>query len=404
MNITTDLKFVNNKMFSPIKPPDFLTYEATMAVRNLHQSLSEYCETPLIPLNSLAKRWGVKGIYVKDESYRFGLNAFKGLGGIYALSRVICEKLGLDINEIEFSEFKKPEIKEILSNFVFITATDGNHGKGVAWAAKQLGCKTYVYMPHGSSENRAQAIRDIGNAEVIITKMGYDDTVRYAAQKSDTMGWMLIQDTSWSEYEKIPTWIIQGYTTMVNEAVNQLKEYGAKAPTHMFLQAGVGAMAGGVIGYTANYYKDNCPRITIVEPEQVACIYESIRKNDGEPHAASGNGHTIMAGLNCGEPCTITWPIIRDFVSDAVSCPDDIAKLGMQLLALPQGNDKPVKSGESGAVTIGLLSLLMERPELEHKRKSMGLGNDSIILLFNTEGDTDPDSYRTIIKEKESVI
>ncbi len=390
--------WVKNTMQVGGKAPEFLSMKATEPVRHLHQSVEGYQETPLAELKHLAEKLGVRGIYVKDESYRFGLNAFKGLGGIYALTCVICEKLGLDIRRIGFSDLQKPELKEKIAELVFVTATDGNHGKGVAWAAGKLGCKAHVYMPKGSSEHRAQAIRDAGRAEAVITDMGYDDTVRFARRMSEEHGWTLIQDTSWPGYEKVPSWIIQGYTTMVYEAVNQLKALGAESPTHVFLQAGVGAMAGGVTGFLMNYYEGKRPRIIIVEPNQAACIYQSGETGDGTPHPATGNGITIMAGLNCGEPCTVTWPILRDFAQGFFSCEDAVAEEGMRCLAAPEGGDPKVISGESGAVTMGVVKKLLEQEALVQVKEEIGLDEHSVILMFNTEGDTDPDSYRRIVE------
>lgn len=377
--------------------PDFLSFEATEPVRHLHLSVPTYRETPLVPLKNFAKQLGVKGIYVKDESYRFGLKAFKGLGGVYVLSCTICKRLGLDIATTTFTQLQQPMYREKISDMVFVTATDGNHGKGIAWAAAQLGCQAKVYMPKGSSEARAQAIRDAGIAQVTITDMNYDDTVRYATKMSQKYGWTLLQDTSWDGYKEIPTRIIQGYTTMVWEALQQLCAYDIERPTHVFLQAGVGAMASSITGYLVNYFGKECPDITIVEPEEIACIFESVRRNDGFPHAATGSGKTIMAGLNCGEPCTIAWPILRDYANHYICCQDFVAAYGMRLMAAPFGNDKKIISGESGAVTLGALSLLMERREFSKVRDLMRLDQNSVILLFNTEGDTDPETYRKII-------
>ncbi len=392
-----DVKMVVNHKLSQAAGPAFLSLAATESVRHLHLSLAAYKETPLVALPALAERMGVKSIYVKDESYRFGLKAFKGLGGVYALSHVVCNKIGLNIEQTTFADLQKAGYREQVQKMVFVTATDGNHGKGVAWAAKQLGCKAHVFMPAGSSENRAQAIRDVGDAEVTITDLKYDDAVRYAASMEEKHGWILVQDTSWPGYEEIPGWIIQGYTTMGYEAVSQLEALGVSRPTHVFLQAGVGAMAGGITGFLANYYEGSRPIITTVEPDQVACIYESARRADGKPHKATGNETTIMAGLNCAEPCTLTWPILRDFASFYLACPDYVAAKGMRHLAAPLGNDRKVVSGESGAATMGALVTLCEDRALEGLRKQIGLDRDSVVLLFNTEGATDPDNYYKIV-------
>ena len=344
--------------------PLFLNENISNNVRTFHSSISNYKITPLISLDNLAKKLNIKGIYVKDESYRFGLNAFKSLGGLYAIFKIVCEKLNLDDKSTTFEDLQKQEIKDLIKDMVFITATDGNHGKGVAFAASKLGCKSIVLMPKGSVEIRAEAIRQSGASEVTITNLNYDDAVRKAAKMAEENNWYLVQDTAWEGYEISPNYITQGYTTMANEAYEQLQEYGIKKPTHLFLQAGVGSMAGGVLGYFANKYKGNPPITTIVEPKTVACIYKSALINDGNPHGITGELETIMAGLNCGEPNTATWPILRDFASFYAACPDYVAARGMRIMASPTGDDKKIISGESGAVGIGLLSLIMERNEL----------------------------------------
>lgn len=377
--------------------PLFLNEEISNHVRAFHSSISNYEITPLVSLHNLAKKLNIKGIYVKDESYRFNLNAFKSLGGIYAIFKIVCQKLNLDDDKTTFEDLQKPHIKEQLKDMVFITATDGNHGKGVAFAAAKLGCKSIVLMPKGSVEIRAEAIRQVGAYEVTITDLSYDDAVRKAAIMAKENNWYLVQDTAWDGYEDIPNYITQGYTTMANETYDQLQQYGIEKPTHLFLQAGVGSMAGGVLGYFANKYNGNPPITTIVEPKNVACIYKSALTNDGRPHGVTGDLHTIMAGLNCGEPNTATWSILRDFASFYAACPDYVTARGMRLMATPLGNDKKIISGESGAVGLGLLSLLMERDELSHIRKAMNLNSDSVVLIFNTEGNTDPIGYNEVI-------
>lgn len=376
--------------------PDFLNGVEADRVCRLYEGMDEYQKTPLVRLKALARELGVKDVFVKDESYRFGLNAFKALGGMYALVRIICEELKLDVETLEFQELLSPKIREQIRRMVFIAATDGNHGRGVAWAARYLGCTSYVYMPKGSSERRAQAIRDAGATEVKILDVGYDGAVRYAADMAKKNGWQLVQDTSWDGYEKIPTWIAQGYTVMAREAADQMDEAGI-TPTHVFLQAGVGSMAGGVTGYLMNRYGQKPPVFCVAEPETIPCIYKSVEAGDGNPHMAEEKGLTIMAGLNCGEPCTVTWPVLRDHVSWLFSCQDQVSALGMRVLAAPTGTDTPVMSGESGAVTAGVLTLLMKVPEFQKLRQEMGLDENSVILLFSTEGNTDPDRYRDIV-------
>ncbi len=399
LNVKTlaGVKMVSSPHIRIGERPEYLSREATEPVRHLHRSLKQYAPTELVSLSGLARRLGVAAIYVKDESTRFGLNAFKGLGGIYALFHIVCEHLGLDYRTTTLDDLQSAENREKISEMVFVTTTDGNHGKGISWAADLLGAKSYVFMPKSSVDAREQAIRDAGNAEVIITDMEYDDAVRYAASIAEEKDWFLVQDTSWPGYDTVPRWIIQGYTTMVYEAMDQMAALGHDRPTHVFLQAGVGAMAGGVTGALHCTYREKPPKIAIVEPAEVACIFESVRLGDGCEHKATGSEVTIMAGLNCAEPCQITWPILRDFADCYFACPDSISARGMRVLAAPTDGDRPIVSGESGAVTVGLLSLIMERSDLKPYRDRMGLNADSVVLLFNTEGDTDPEGYRSIV-------
>ncbi|MDD4725464.1 MAG: diaminopropionate ammonia-lyase [Tissierellia bacterium] len=376
--------------------PAFLSQEEIKSVRNFHATIEGYKATPLVSLDDLAKGLGVSRIYVKDESYRFGLNAFKGLGATYAIAKLLCEKLDVDINSISFDYLKSPEVAERIKDMVFVTATDGNHGRAVAWAATQLGCKSIVYMPKGSSIRRLQHIKDAG-ADVSITDVNYDEAVRIAKRKAEEIGGYVIQDTAWEGYEKVPNWICQGYTTMASEAIDQMKLDGITKPTHLFLQAGVGSFAGAVLGYYANVFKGELPITTIVEPENAATIYKSALTNDGEPHAVTGDLETIMAGLACGEPNVVTWEILRDFAKAYVSCPDYVAARGMRILANPVDNDKKVISGESGAVGLGLVSLLLEREELKELKDQLQLDENSVILCFSTEGDTDPEHYNKVV-------
>lgn len=378
--------------------PQAFGREAAAEARAFHRQIDGYRETPLAGLPALAKKLGVKGIYVKDESQRFSLNAFKGLGGSYAMFRILCGRLGLDPAATTLEELLREENREKISRAVFVTATDGNHGRGVSWAGKIFGCQVHVYMPAGSVEARAEAIRRAGPAQVSITDMNYDDTVQLALEQSRRHGWYLIQDTAWDGYEQIPSWIIQGYLTMAAEALEQMRAVKA-APTHVFLQAGVGAMAGGVLGYLAQCLGGDKPTAVIVEPEAANCIFRSAKANDGAAHTVEGSPVTIMAGLNCQTPCKITWPVLRDYAEFYLSCPDYAAAHGMRVYAAAVGEDQVVVSGESGAATMGALSLLLSREELRDVRDEMGLTEDSVILLFNTEGDTDPEGYRSVVAE-----
>lgn len=368
--------------------------ENARKARSFHKSFPEYKETPLRSLNALSAHLGVKGIYVKDESYRFGLNAFKVLGGSYSIGNIVAERLGQDISELPYEKLVSDEVRARLDGLAFVTATDGNHGRGVAWTASRLGLKSVVYMPKGSALERLHNIQALG-AQASITEFNYDDAVRLAASEAEKNGWVLVQDTAWDGYEDIPAWIMQGYTTMAYEAVEQLQEV---KPTHVFLQAGVGALSGGVTGFISDFYKgDDRPIITIVEPNKADCIFRTAKAADGRIHCVTGSMNTIMAGLACGEPCTIGWEVLRDYADNFVSIPDYVAAKGMRILGNPMEDDPKVISGESGAATLGFVAELMENESLDWLREQLQITADSQILCFSTEGDTDKENYRRIV-------
>lgn len=375
---------------------DFLNIEVAKKAQKFHSSFHQYNMTPLTELKNLADDIGVKNIYVKDESYRFGLNAFKVLGGSYAIGNYIAEKLGQDIDNLSYDKMISDEVKNELGDITFITATDGNHGRGVAWTAKCLKQKSVVYMPKGSSIERLNNIKAEG-ADASITDMNYDEAVRFSNDLAEKNGWVMVQDTAWEGYEKIPTWIMQGYTTMAYEVYMQLQEMKEEMPTHIFLQAGVGAFAGAVQGFFASVYGENRPITTIVEPNKADCIYRTAEKNDGELHFVTGDMDTIMAGLACGEPCRIGYEVLRDYSDNFVSCPDYITAKGMRVMGNPVGDDKKIISGESGAVTLGLVTEIMHNKNLEWLKEELKLDENSRILCFSTEGNTDKESYKDIV-------
>lgn len=376
--------------------PSFLDKTAGNLAKKFHESIPSYQPTPLVHLSALAQELGVANIYVKDESTRFGLNAFKALGSFYAMGKFIGQRLGLDEEKMTFDYLCSEEVRKKLGKMTFVTATDGNHGRGVAWAARQLGQKAVVYLPKGAASRRVEAIVETG-ATAIVTDVNYDDTVRLAKEAAETNGWHLIQDTAWAGYEDVPRWIMQGYTTMAVEADQQLEELQLPRPTHVFVQAGVGSFAGAILGYLVNHHQEKYPKTIVMEPEKAACIFESALIGDKTPQRVSGDLDTIMAGLSCGEPSPMAWEILHNFADDYIVCPDYVAARGMRILANPLGDDPRVIAGESGAVGVGLLSLLLQAEDCTGLRKELGLNNNSSVLFFNTEGDTDPVSYRQIV-------
>lgn len=331
-------------------------------IQKYHQTIKGYEPTPLVSLPHMAKHLSIGALYVKDESYRFGLNAFKGLGGSYCLGKYLST-----------------QIKEQTGTITFVTATDGNHGRGIAWAAACLGHKAVVYLPKGSAPERLENIKKEG-AEAFITDWNYDDTVRYAQKQAHENGWVLVQDTVLPGYEEIPTYIMQGYLTMAYEAVMQL---AGKIPTHIFLQAGVGAMAGSLSAFFRNIY-GFVPKIVIVEPDKADCIYQTAKADDQKLHFVTGDLDTVMAGLACGEPCLIGWNLLHYCADAFLSMEDDAAVAGTQLLAHPFGNDLKIISGESGAAGFGALAeILLHHNEIKNQ---LDLNEHSVVLCFSTEG------------------
>ena len=308
-----------------------------------HQTIPGYAPTPLVSLDHLAQRLGVAQVLVKDESRRFGLNAFKALGGSYAMARCLGQRLGWPEEKLTFEALMAPEVREKLGELTFVTATDGNHGRGVAWAARQLGHKSVVYMPKGSARERLDNIRAQG-AQAEITDLNYDDAVRLADRMGKEHGWILVQDTAWPGYEEIPAWIMEGYTTIAWELFQQLA--------------------------------------------------------DGKIHPVTGEMNSMMAGLCCGEPCTISWEIISPGAAAFLSCSDEYSAMGMRLLGRPEPGDPAVVSGESGAVGVGVLSAILHEEKLEDLRWSLGLNESSRVLCISTEGDTDQANYQKIVGER----
>ncbi|CAK9021396.1 3-alpha-glucosidase (Glucosidase II subunit alpha) (Protein PRIORITY IN SWEET LIFE 5) (Protein RADIAL SWELLING 3) [Durusdinium trenchii] len=332
---------------------------------------------------------GLGSLFVKDESKRLGLQAFKVVGGAYAMLRFMCKRLALPMVEEhqDVSDVQR-QYAERFGITTFVTATDGNHGRGVSWAAKTFGQKAVVYMPKGSALQRLQHVKDLG-AEAEITDLNYDDTVEMAFAEGRKKGWVVLQDTTAPGYTEIPEWIMQGYTAMVQESLEAMEDF----PSHVLLQMGVGSMAAAVVGHfsalrVSNGYR--MPRFLVLEPKNAACGLESMR-NDGKLTEVTGELDTMIAGLACGVPSSIAWPILREHVSAFVSVEDEIAGNGMRLL-----HRHGIEAGECGGAAAGLLEHIMSSncQTATALREALALGADSQVLIINTEGATDPENYR----------
>ena len=396
--MTDGLKWtVNHVPGSDDKFLDLMSEENVTKANEFHKSFPQYSVTPLQKLSALASYLGVKGIYCKDESYRFGLNAFKVLGGSYAMGRYIAKELGRDISQLPYNVLSSDKLREEFGQATFFTATDGNHGRGVAWAAKRLGQKAVVRMPKGTTKTRFDNIAKEG-AEVTIEEVNYDDCVSMAAaEAAKTEHGIIVQDTAWAGYEEIPSWIMQGYGTLVLEADKQLKENGVDRPTHVFVQAGVGSLAGAVVGYFAHKYKENPPVMVVCEASAADCLYRSAVQADGNLVNVTGDLQTIMAGLACGEGNTIGWDILKNHVTVFASCPDWMSAKATRIYANPLENDPHIISGESGSVPLGLAYTALHDEDAKDLKEALKLDENSNILVISTEGDTDPVRYREIV-------
>jgi diaminopropionate ammonia-lyase len=387
-------KYIPNAMKNSVytKETALFSKEEMEKVYRFHRSMGDkYNQTPLARLDALAASLGLGGLYVKDESRRGNLKAFKLLGGAYAVASSICRKLGVSITDVDFAYLKSDEVKRKLGDLTFAAASDGNHGKSVAWAAHEFNQRSIVYMPKGTVRDRIEAIERFGGT-VVVSDDNYDWCVREVNRLAAEKGWEVVLDTASEGDAQVATWVMQGYATMAIEAIEQL---GDVVPTHMFLQAGVGSMAAAMAGVFINHYGDKCPKIYIMEPHQAACYYDSGAANDGAARSVDGDMDSIMAGLSCGVPNPISWEIIRNFADGFFSCSDVLTANGMRILGNPLADDPRVVAGESGAVGTGLVDEIMKRrPDIAAE---IGLNTSSRVIMFSTEGDTDTQNYRNIV-------
>ena len=370
----------------------FFTRREAQKVLHFHRSIPGYEPTPLVSLAAFARELGIKGLSVKDESFRLGLNSFKVLGGSWCMARCIAEKLQWDAADLTFQKLTDGDTLKKIDGTTFITATDGNHGRGVAWTAAQLKRRCLVYMPRGSAAERVQNIRKTG-AEVTVTHVNYDASVAMARDDAEKNGWTLLQDTSWPGYTTLPAWIMQGYMTLIGEAFEQL----GRVPTHLFLQAGVGSMAAAAATFTAHLCGEKSPLTVIVEPDKADCLYRTAQARDGKLHSVDGPLNSIMAGLSCGVPCSVAWELLEALGGVFVSMPDFAAAQGMRILSSPLPGDRRIVSGESGASTVGLIGETLRRPALNWLKEQLRLDENADVLCISTEGATDRENYRRIV-------
>jgi diaminopropionate ammonia-lyase len=369
----------------------FLSTEDIQRARWEISSWPDYRPTPLHRLSGLAKATGVSAIFYKDEGYRFGLGSFKALGGAYAVLRLLQSYVAAEIGKCPSSaDLRTEKYRDITGRFIVTTATDGNHGRGVAWGAQVFGCRSIVYVPKQCSKTRQTVIESFG-AYVERTACGYDETLQLCIADAERHGRVMVSDVSWQDYIATPSLIMQGYSVMTGEILEQLAD--DNVPTHVFVQGGVGALAAAVCAHFSQAWIKARPTIIIVEPEGAACLYASALA--GKPTPAMGKINTIMAGLCCREPSPLAWSTLEHCADFFLTVPDDVVSDCMKFLAIPPYGDRPIVAGETAIA--GLAGFLCVNRDAG-ARQTLGLTPQSCVLLLGTEGDTDRVIYEQIVE------
>jgi diaminopropionate ammonia-lyase len=376
---------------TPLDPADaaLLGRDAATAVaRDFARLRPDFAPTPLHALPALADEVGVGAVLLKDEGRRLGLGSFKALGGAYAVMRLVLEEAGRRLGRaLDAGDLRSPEVRAVAAGMTFACATDGNHGRSVAQGAASVGARAVIFMHGGVSDARVAAIARFG-ADVVRVAGTYDDSVADAARVSAERGWVTVSDTSWPGYERIAGIVMQGYTTLIREALDTLPD----RPTHVFVQAGVGGLAAAVAGHLATVFGADRPTVVVVEPARAACVLASARA--GRPVRIDHGAPTVMAMLECYEPSLLAWRILARAADAFMTVDEDDAIAAMNRLARPARDDPAVVSGESGGV--GLAGLVRAARDA-HARATIGLDGGSRVLLVNTEGATDPARYRELV-------
>lgn len=346
-----------------------------------------YAPTSLHRLTALAKEVGVAQIFYKDEATRFGLGSFKALGGAYAALKILQRELSQALGRsVLLSEIRDGTLAQHAAAITLVSATDGNHGRSLAWGASNFGARCRIYIHREVSASRADSIASLG-AQVIRVDGDYDHSVHEARREADENGWFAVSDTSWEGYTQPPTHVMSGYGVMIDETVAQMPQ----APTHLFIQGGVGGLAAAVSARLRQHYGDAF-RIVVVEPELAACLLASAKH--GLATSVPIREETLMAGLSCGEPSSLAWEVLKCEVGDFLTIPESLVAPTMQLLAKPQASDPAIVAGESAVCGLAAMLAACRQPALG---SALGLNADSRVLVIGSEGATDPEIYARLI-------
>ena len=348
-----------------------------------------YTPTPLFNLQELAASLALDKLMYKDEGLRFGLGSFKALGGSYAALRVLQRQISnlLD-RKVSLSDIRLGKYSREAAEITMVSATDGNHGRSLAWGCQRFGVPCKIYIHAKVSEERASAMKNFG-AEVIRINGTYDDSVEFARIEADKNKWIVVSDTSWPGYFEPPRDVMLGYGVLTSEINEKL----TRAPTHIFLQSACGGFAASVASALRHFWGDQTPRVVIVESDLAACLFECAKAN--KLTSVRIEEETIMAGLSCGEPSDMAWEVLSEEASDFITIPDKIVPPTVRLLALPKGNDPVIKAGESAVAGLAVLVCASKQPGL---REKLGLDKNSRVLLIGTEGVTDSEIFARIME------
>lgn len=352
------------------------------APREFHRRLPGYAPTPVVDLPEVAREIGVASVTAKIETERFGLPAFKILGASWAIYRELCRR----VPGIEGRWETLDDLREAISplgEVTFVAATDGNHGRAVAHMAALFGQRAHILVPDGMAQARIEAIEGEG-ATVEVVDGSYDDAILLSARMADEHH-IVISDTSWPGYEDVPQDVIDGYSTIFTELEDQLRHTPAPLPTQMFVQMGVGALGAAAIRSAMDWEA----KVVSVEPADAACILASLRAK--APVEVPGPHRSIMAGLNCGIPSPIAWPVLWTGIDLALAIPDDAAREAMRVLARAG-----VVAGETGAAGLGGVLSLASSDDWARMRRYLKLDDRSHVLVVVTEGATDPAAWEAI--------
>jgi diaminopropionate ammonia-lyase len=392
-----EARAISNPAAAPPDEPYGAQRATVMSQAGFDAALAEisswpgYATAPLHPLTALAAQLGLTSLWYKDERGRFGLGSFKALGGAYAVANVLRNKVmaARGLANVTSKQLLSGAFADTVGTATVTCATDGNHGRSVAWGAQLFGCRCVIFVHEHVSQGRRDAIARYG-AEVREVKGNYDDAVRHAAATAKANGWTVVSDTSYPGYRDIPLDVMHGYGVMAAEVAQQMP--GGTPPTHVFAQAGVGALAAAVCANFWLHWGERRPRFVVVEPLHADCVYRSLEA--GQPVVVGGSLDTVMAGLACGEVSELAWEILHGGANAAVALDDAYALEAMRMLANPAAGDPPIVAGETGGAGLGALLAARDHPEM---RATLALDEHSRVLLLGSEGDTDAAIYRQVV-------